>query len=50
MALGPDYAGLRQYVQADAGRVPNYEPEGKDSVAEIAKAEGKPPAEIVSTC
>ena len=27
--------------------VPNYEPEGKDSVAEIAKAEGKPPAEIV---
>ena len=27
--------------------VPNYEPEGKDSVAEIAKAENKPPAEIV---
>ena len=27
--------------------VPDYEPEGKDSVAEIAKADGKPPAEIV---
>ena len=27
--------------------VPNYEPEGKDSVAEIAKAEDRPPAEIV---
>ena len=27
--------------------VPNYEPERKDSVAEIAKEQGKPPAEIV---
>ena len=27
--------------------VPNYEPEGKDSVAEIAKAKDRPPAEIV---